>query len=146
MRQGIGSYLPRYLAQRRHARRCDWVEKPLFPGYLFVQLDLERDHWRAVRSTVGVRSLVCAGDRPQAVPEEIIQDIKAYEDQNGFVSSVCGRTYHQGDRIRIVEGPLLDVPALFECKSDEERAVVLLDLLGRQVRVKVPIGAVALDR
>ncbi len=72
-RQGFGVYLPRYLAQRRHARRRDWVEKSLFPCYLFVHLDLGRDRWRAVHSTVGVRTLVSAGDQPLAVPTEVIE-------------------------------------------------------------------------
>lgn len=142
MHQGIGVYLPRYLAPRSHARRRDWVEKPLFPGYLFLHLDLERDYWRAVRSTVGIRTLVSAGDQPIAVAEEIIRDIKAAEDERGFISPSCGRTFHPGDPVRIVEGPFLDVAGLFACKSDEERVIVLLDLLGRQVKVTVPIRAV----
>lgn len=142
MHQGMGVYLPRYLVQRSHARRRDWVEKPLFPGYLFLHLDLERDYWRAVRSTVGIRNLVSAGDQPIAVDEEIIREIKAAEDEQGFVSPSRGRTFHSGDCVRIVEGPFLDAAGIFECQSDEERIIVLLDLLGRQVKVTVPLRAV----
>ena len=140
--QSFGAYLPRYLAQRYHARRRDWVEKPLFPGYLFVHLDLGRDRWRAVYSTVGVRTLVSAGDRPLAVPPEVIDEIRAREDSRGFVVLGAGCTLRNGDRVRVTEGPFVDIAGFFDSRSDDERVVVLLDLLGRQVKVNVPLRAV----
>ena len=61
-RQGFATYLPRYARRRRHARRQEVVQRPLFPRYLFVTLDLARDRWRAVHSTFGVNRLVLAGE------------------------------------------------------------------------------------
>lgn len=141
-RQGFQTYLPRYLAQRSHARRRDWVERPLFPRYLFVALDLARDRWRAVNSTVGVRSLVCAGDEPLAVPAEIIDEVRAREDDRGYVSLGGGHAYRRGDRVRLTDGPFLDMTGIFDSQSDEERVVVLLALLGREIRVLVPLRTV----
>ena len=43
----------------------------------------------------------------------------------------------------ITEGALNDIVGLFECENGEGRVIVLLDLLGRQVRVRVPLAAVA---
>lgn len=143
--QGFGVYLPCYLAQRSHARRRDWVEKPLFPRYLFVHLDLGRDRWRAVHSTVGVRSLVSAGDQPLAVPTDVIEEIRAREDSRGLVSLGGGCAFHRGDRVRFTEGPFLDIAGIFDCQSDEERVVLLLNLLGREVKVSVPLRTVMSD-
>ena len=70
-RQGFSVYLPRYLRLRRHARRQEWVPRPLFPRYLFVGIDPARSRWRSIRSTFGISHLVCAGDRPLPVPSEI---------------------------------------------------------------------------
>ncbi len=67
-RQGMDAYLPQYLKRRRHARRTQWIPAPLFPGYLFVAMDVETVRWRAIHSTVGVRYLVCHGDWPARVP------------------------------------------------------------------------------
>ena len=141
--QGFGVYLPRYMAQRCHARRRDWVEKPLFPRYLFVHLDLEQDRWRAVYSTVGVRTLLSAGERPIVVPTEVVEEIRAREDSRGFVSLGGGRAFRRGDRVRITEGPFLDITGLFECRNDDDRVIILLELLGRQVKVSVPLKAVS---
>jgi transcriptional antiterminator RfaH len=114
----------------------------LFPGYLFVRLDLGRDRWRAVYSTVGVRTLVSAGDRPLAVPPEVIEEIRAREDSSGLVVLGSGCTFRRGDRVRFAEGPLVDTTGLFDCRNDGERVTVLLDLLGRQVKANVPLRAI----
>ena len=142
-RQGFRTYLPRYLVQRSHARRRDWVERPLFPRYLFVHLDLEQDRWRAVYSTVGVRTLLSVGERPIVVPTEVVEEIRAREDSRGFVSLNSGRTFRRGDRVRVIEGPFLDLAGLFECRNDDERVIILLKLLGRQVKVSVPLRAIS---
>lgn len=143
--QGFAAYLPRYLAERYHARRHDWVEKALFPRYLFTQLDLGRDRWRAVYSTIGVRTLVSAGDRPLPVPTEIIEAIRAREDERGYVVLGGGCTFRRGDRVRITEGPFAAAEGLFEDRSGAERVIVLLDLLGREVKANVPLRAVMLQ-
>ncbi len=62
-RQGFGAYLPRYLKRRRHARRIEIVPAPLFPRYLFVEIDIGAQRWRSIYSTVGV-SVLFAPARP----------------------------------------------------------------------------------
>jgi hypothetical protein len=62
-RQGYATYLPRYLRERRHARRVAIVPAPLFPRYLFVAIDMRTQRWRAIKSTIGVARLVCARSR-----------------------------------------------------------------------------------
>ena len=44
--------------------------------------------------------------------------------------------------MRITEGALAHIIGLFECENSVERVIALLDLLGRQVRVRVPLAAV----
>jgi transcriptional antiterminator RfaH len=140
--QGFGTYLPRYLAELRHARRRDQVARPLFPCYLFVRLDLALDRWRAVYSTVGVKTLVSAGNWPLPVAEEIIEEIRAREDDRGFVVLGGGQRFRRGERVRITEGPFAELTALFESQGGAERVIVLLELLGRQVKANVALRAV----
>src|SRR3546814_6737532 len=64
-RQGFRTYLPRYRRERRHARRRDVVKAPLFPGYIFIELDLEQSPWRSINGTFGVTRLVCHADTPE---------------------------------------------------------------------------------
>jgi transcriptional antiterminator RfaH len=142
-RQGYSVFLPRYLKRRRHARKVDWVPAPLFPRYVFVAIEPAVTRWRAIRSTVGVADLVCFGGRPAAVPPAVIAEIDARQDAHGIVAVNPVDGLKQGDRVQVVAGPLCDVEGLFECAGDDERVTILLELMGRQVRTRVPMEAVA---
>jgi transcriptional antiterminator RfaH len=140
-RQGYAAYLPRYLRRRSHARRIDTVKAPLFPGYLFVCMDVAKTRWRAIRSTIGIRALICEGERPVAVPAGVVEDIRAREDETGLVPVAPMVPFRPGDEVRVTAGALRDQVGWFQRVADGERVVILLKLLGRQVPFAVPLGA-----
>lgn len=140
-RQGFESYLPVYLKRRSHARRIEQVRAPLFPRYLFVHFDLTAVRWQAIHSTVGVARLVSNGNVPVPLPQGVMEEIHRREDKGGLVRVVPNLS--RGQRVVIEAGTFLDQTGLFECATDDERVVILLDLLGRQVRVQVPADAVS---
>ena len=140
-RQGFEAYLPLYLGQRRHARRTERVAKPLFPRYLFVRLDLDRDPWRAVNGTFGVSHLVAVNGMPAPVPDSVVEVTRQRENNEGYVR--LGFTpFRSGERLEILEGPMTAHKGLFQHMQDSDRIVLLLNLLGRPVRVTVPRMAV----
>jgi transcriptional antiterminator RfaH len=141
-RQGFQAYLPCYRRERRHARRCDIVRSPLFPGYVFVQLDLENAPWRSVNGTFGVNRLVCRGEQPAPVPEGIVEEIAAQENEEGLIV-LKPRGFREGETLRFVRGALADCLGFFERMADGDRVILLLDLLGRKVRVQAPLDSVA---
>jgi len=141
-RQGFATYLPRYLKRRRHARRVDIVPAPLFPRYLFVAVDMTMQRWRSIYSTIGVAQLICNGDVPTAVPDEVVTTLKARENAVGFIR-LEPRPFRLGDKIRILEGVFADCLGLYDGMTDRDRVTILLDLLGRKVRVLVDAEAVA---
>jgi transcriptional antiterminator RfaH len=142
-RQGFTCYLPRYLKRRRHARRVETVEAPLFPRYLFVALDLATQRWWPIRSTFGVSDLVYNGEQPAPIPSGVIQAIKGREDELGFVSLARKQRFAPGETVRIIDGVFSACLGLFEGMADRERVAVLLELLGRKVRVVMDEGALA---
>src|SRR5712671_5217544 len=74
--QGFATYLPQIRKTVRHARQLRTVQAPLFPRYLFVILDLDRDRWLSVRSTVGVSHLITReAGRPVPVPAGIVETL-----------------------------------------------------------------------
>jgi len=136
-RQGYEAYLPLYNKRRRHARRTDRVASPLFPGYLFVRMDVDVTAWRAINSTIGAQNIVCFGEHPAPMPAGIVEEIIAREDENRMVRPRSGIPFASGEEVRITDGALCDQTGLFDCAAADERVVILLNLLGRQVRVKV---------
>ncbi|QIG93413.1 MULTISPECIES: transcription termination/antitermination protein NusG [unclassified Bradyrhizobium] len=143
VRQGFSTYLPRYQRRRSHARKVELVPRPLFPRYLFVAIDVAAQRWRAIQSTLGVSHLVCVGDRPAAVESGVIDTLKSREDEAGFIQLVRRPAFSPGDTVRIVQGAFVDSLALVEDASDHHRVAVLLNLLGRKVRVLVGADLIA---
>jgi transcriptional antiterminator RfaH len=142
-RQGYAIYLPRYLKRRRHARRVEIVPAPLFPSYLFVSIDMLSQRWRSIQSTIGVSRLVCSGDVPAVLPAAVIDELQGRHDGAGFVQLDLRPRFAPGDRIRIVDGPFAACLGLFEGMADRDRVAILLDLLGRKVRMVLNGGAIA---
>ncbi len=134
-RQGFETYLPRYEKRRRHARRIETVAAPLFPRYLFVAIDVAVQRWRSIHSTVGVSRLVCNGDEPAPLAEGVIHGLRRREDGRGFVRLEARPRFAIGDQVRIADGIFASCLGLFDGISDNERVAVLLDMLGRKVRV-----------
>jgi transcriptional antiterminator RfaH len=135
VRQGFTAYLPRYLKRRRHARRIETVAAPLFPRYLFVTVDIMCQRWRSIHSTIGVARLVCNGDDPVPVADEVIETLRAREDEQGFVTLRQRPRFAVGEKVRVLDGVFADCLGLFDGMKDSDRVAVLLDLLGRKVRL-----------
>lgn len=141
-RQGYRVYLPRYSKKIRHARKTEWVARPLFPGYLFVHLDLATEGWRSVRSTVGVSHMVCFSERPAPVPAGVVEGLKARESADGLIQVASQPPFKRGDRVVVLDGPFSHQLGLCDGITDRQRVAILLDLLGRKVRVTIDAEAV----
>jgi len=140
--QGFSTYLPRYRKTRRHARRIEEILQPLFPRYIFVQLDLDAQAWRSVNGTRGVVSLVTQGDLPPAVPDLVMEELYARETADGSIL-LAGPSTKKGDAMKIIDGVLTDLSGIFDYMADNQRAMLLLNLLGQTVRVKVPLQSLS---
>jgi transcriptional antiterminator RfaH len=134
--QGFVTYMPVYQRRVRHARRAELVLRPLFPGYLFVQVDAEQQRWRSINGTVGVRQILTDGHSPRFVSDRIIEEIVAREDGAGVVN-LAKPAFSPGQQVRLTDGAFAEVSGLFEEMRDDSRAVLLISLLGRKVRVNV---------
>lgn len=144
-RQGFDVYVPHYRRQRKHAHRIETVATPLFPRYLFVAIDLNAQRWRSICSTVGINRLLSSGDNnnPTPVPDGIVEALKNREDASGFIKLDYRSRFSVGDKVRILDGDFKSFVRLFEGMDERERITILLDLLGRKVRMSLNADLVA---
>jgi transcriptional antiterminator RfaH len=143
VRQGFEVYLPRYLKRRSHARKIEKVPAPLFPRYMFVQIDIATQRWRSVQSTFGVSHLVLSGSDPAPLADNAINCLRAREDGSGYVQLDQRPTFALGAKVRVLAGVFADNLGLFDGMADRDRIAILLDLLGRKVRVSIEAELVA---
>jgi transcriptional antiterminator RfaH len=142
-RQGYEVYLPRLAEVVR--RRSRWQERvvPLFPRYLFLRLDQGSQVLCPVRSTRGVTNVIRFGSDYAIVPDQLIQAIQARADaETGLHRLPPPALPARGSTVRLANGPFEGVEGIFVCKSGDDRVVVLLNLLGRETRVQVPIHSI----
>lgn len=133
--QAFEVLLPRYQKKCRHARKVTHVAAPLFPNYLFVRLDPQRQRWRSINGTRGVSRLIASQDGPTPVPDALIAMLRARFDAEGFVTMSQRPDFAPGEVLRIRSGSFADTMGLFDGFRDHDRVVVLLELLGGKVRV-----------
>jgi transcriptional antiterminator RfaH len=136
-RAGIVTLFPQIKEPKIVRRRRQVCINALFPGYLFAQFNVEPDY-RTVIYCRGVRDVVSFGPNPAVVEEEMIQAIK---DRlcNGYVT-IRDAAFTPGQVVRIQEGPLRGIEAVFEMQlPGYQRAVLLLRAISYQAKVVVDL-------
>jgi transcriptional antiterminator RfaH len=138
--QGFKTFLPQIERTIRHARRLTTVRRPLFPRYLFVRLDIGRDRWLSVNGTIGVSRLFTLGGRPVAVPFGIVETLRAHSDAG---LTRLDHSLAEGQRVRILSGPLAEFTATVLRLDARGRVDVLLEIMGAAIPVSVDGRALA---
>ena len=139
-RQGFTAYCPVVRRRCSHARRVEEVLRPLFPGYLFVRVSPERNCWRPILSTYGVRTLVRCGDQPGLIDPGLIEALKAREVEGVILRPAVA--YQVGQQVRVNTAAFDGIVATILELDEKGRLIVLFDLLNRPVRVHVDAAQV----
>ncbi len=136
--QGFGTFLPKCRKETRHARRIKDIIAPLFPRYIFVEVDLSVQRWRSINSTRGISYLLSMGEKPSAVPDGIVEELKSRAAANGLIELALEPPYKSGEVIEVTTGAFSEQVGNFIRVDARKRVVMLLNLLGREVEVRLP--------
>ncbi len=132
-RQGYTTYLPLVRDDKHKNKRQYSAIIPLFPRYFFIHLDAINDNWVPIRSTIGVSNMVRFGGKHAEVTDELVEEIRNQETEEG-VHEIKSQFNH-GDKVRIISGPLSDLEGIFIASRSKDRVFLLMQLLGKQMRV-----------
>ena len=141
-RQGFKTFLPLQNVTTRSAHKFVGRHVPLFPGYMFVELDTAQNAWRKVNSTLGVARIVSLGGTPTPVPSAIINEFISRCDDDGILRPTLG--LEVGQDVQVLRGPFANFVAKVEEISPDQRVWILIDLLGQSSRISVTKDAIAL--
>lgn len=141
-RQGFKTFLPLQNVTTRSAHKFVDRHVPLFPGYMFVELDTAQNAWRKVNSTLGVARIVSLGGTPTPVPSAIINEFISRCDDDGILRPTLG--LEVGQDVQVLRGPFANFVAKVEEISPDQRVWILIDLLGQSSRISVTKDAIAL--
>lgn len=125
--------LPLYASVRRWKDRRKQMEMVLFPGYVFVNIELEQR--LEVLMLPGVARFVTFQGRPASVPRQELEAIGV-----GAHSGVAIEPHpylQKGRRVRVRSGPMAGVEGILVRRKDKFRLVLSIDLIMRSVAAEV---------
>jgi len=132
-KQGLNYFLPIYRSVRRWKDRRKELDMVLFPGYVFVHLNL-RNRLGVLRAP-GVVQFVTFQGQPAAVPDS---EIRALESSLSAGLRPQPHPYlRQGRKVRVKSGPLMDAEGVMIRRKERFRLVLSIDLIMRSVMVEV---------
>jgi transcription antitermination factor NusG len=131
--RGLNYFLPVYRSVRRWKDRRKELEMALFPGYVFVNLNL-RDRSGVLRSP-GVVQFVTFQGQPSPVPD---CEIRALE--SSLLKGLRPQPHpylRQGRKVRVKSGPLVNAEGVMVRRKEGFRLVLSIDLIMRSVMLEV---------
>jgi len=134
-RQGFKTFLPLQNFTAKHGSKFSTNIKPLFPGYMFVNIKSDGVPWHRINSTIGVYRLICHDGLPRRVPDAVVSGLISRCDRFGKL--LPSTLIRRGDCVEIESGALANFIATVESIDSNKRVWMLMDIMGQTTRVQV---------
>lgn len=134
--QGYQCYLPLLNAEKRIGSKVDVQKLPLFPRYLFIELELDffSKGSGPIRFTRGVSQLVSFGLSPAKVHDELIELMRVRELE---CESRVEPLYKTGQKIKIFKGIFAGFESIYQGMDPQMRVIVLLEFMSKSLQIKL---------
>ena len=133
--QGFKTFLPTINTTSRKISRFTNTTQPLFPGYMFVKFDKTESEWQKINNTYGVSRLIIFNNTLKSVPSIFVNNLMYRCDSLGNLLPI--EKLNKGDQVKISKGPFADFIATVETYETEQRTWVLMDLMGRKIKMQI---------
>lgn len=134
--KGFAAFVPTALVAIRHARKTTMALRPVFPGYLFVALDLDDRHWRNAAHSRWIGRLFGPPERPIPIPVGLIETMIRVGFDRPITEDIAPALIAAGAAVRIADGPFTSFDGI--CQWDDgTRIRVLASIFGRSVPVEL---------
>jgi transcriptional antiterminator RfaH len=137
---GVEVFLPRLRFRRQTRRGAVWVTEALFPSYLFARFNWQ-SQLRRIHHAPGVAGVIHFGDRWPTIPDDVMAGLHRLfgADELHIVPDAPA----VGDAVAIAGGIFHGLHSVVtQVIPSRERVTVLLDFLGRQTMVELPVAQV----
>ena len=112
------------------------VRRKIYPGYVFVEMEVNDRSWYVVRNTPGVTGIVGSATKPVPLePQEVRRILKS----QGIEKEVRPQiSVEIGEQVRIISGPFNNFYAtITEINNEKGTLKGLIDMFGRETSVEV---------
>jgi len=111
--------------------------RKFYPGYILVQMALNKDTWHLVNDTAKVTGFVGGEINPTPISDEEAERI-VRQMEEGVIRPKQRYSFEEGDDVRVVDGPFTNFQGVVEeMKPDKEKLRVLINIFGRPTPVEL---------
>jgi len=111
--------------------------RKFYPGYILVQMALNKDTWHLVNDTAKVTGFVGGEINPTPISDEEAERI-VRQMEEGVSRPKQRYSFEEGDDVRVVDGPFTNFQGVVEeMKPDKEKLRVLINIFGRPTPVEL---------
>lgn len=113
------------------------ASRKFFPGYIFVQMELNDETWHIVKGTPKITGFVGGNVRPEPIPEEHVRQITS-QMAEGAARPRPKVSFETGEQVKVVDGPFRDFNGVVEeVRPDKGKVRVLISIFGRSTPVEL---------
>lgn len=135
---GVSHFLPVVKTLRTWSDRRKYIDSPLFPSYVFVQLADAQSYFRTLEID-GVLYYVRSGRQIAGVSEDIIRNLQLIA-SNFFDSiEVSAERIQPGSHLLIKDGPFTGFCCEVIQHKGRQKLLVRIELLQRSVLIDMPV-------
>jgi transcriptional antiterminator RfaH len=132
---GLNVFLPQ---GRVVCRQNELKYAPFFPGYLFVQVDLQKVSPSSINMCPGVLHLITFDGELEPIPHTAIEIIHRKVNEFNGAGKLLNDKFLPGDMVRFKEGALQELDMVFlGINAANNRARALINILGHSKEVLV---------
>ncbi|MGL5410873.1 MAG: transcription/translation regulatory transformer protein RfaH [Shewanella sp.] len=129
--QGIESYYPMVQVEKLRRGKRVAIQEPMFPNYLFINVDLEEVAPITIKSTRGISKIIHFGSGWSAINSTLIYQLMSKDDSDETRIRYA-KLPNVGDKVLIEQGPLAGFEAIYMEPDGEKRAILLINLLNQE--------------
>ena len=134
-RQNFEFFQPTFKTMSRRQNKFKESIKPVFPGYIFIAINLEENNWHKINNTRGISSIIVFGNEIPLIHCELIEALKHRFSLDSIPKEA--NPLEVGMNAEIKNGPFAQLAGKIARIDADQRIWILLNILGNPTRVSM---------
>ena len=134
-RQNFEFFQPTFKTMSRRQNKFKAITKLVFPGYIFITINLDKNNWHKINNTRGISRIIVFGNEMPLIHCELIEELKYRFSSNNTPKVAVA--FEIGMNAEITNGPFAQLNGKIEEIDTDQRIWILLDILGTQTSVSI---------
>lgn len=126
-------FIPQIYKEKRVRGKLVTFNEPFFPSYIFINFNIERDHWTKINNSYGVSKLLSIGGTPQQIKDNFINSLMSYINKDEYIENLFSLKKNQN--VQIMDGPFEGFFASVVKKVGKDRVKLFVNFLTKQTSI-----------